>query len=302
MRKVITCLLIVIMTILFTKQTHAQFLKSLLNRATEATKQAHFVKDSTAILKPKLDSLSATLKKMSNDTVGRMPNYERQQRLSVSSADSAAAINAFRNGTGGSGILYQYLVTNTVKIQGRDSSFKDTMSMAIADNFNMRSDFGGGGIKTQTINYATMPRYSIILMPQTNTYMLRIKDTANPVTSDKISYTVTKVGNETVQGYNCIHAKLTIIMGKNSQITEDVWTSKDVPGYLNLKKMSAMQNVTPKMLQAIDQAGCDGFFVKIMMQNIGFSMNMLLIKAARTNFSASTFQIPIGYKRTQSFL
>ena len=91
-------------------------------------------------------------------------------------------------------------------------------------------------------------------------------------------------------------------MGKNSQITEDVWTSKDVPGYLNLKKMSAMQNVTPKMLQAIDQAGCDGFFVKIMMQNIGFSMNMLLIKAARTNFSASTFQIPIGYKRTQSFL
>ena len=291
---------VIFAAVIIPTEPHAQFLKSLLNRAAEATKQAHFVKDSSVLVKPKLDSLSAALKKMPADTVGMTRNYAKQNRLSVSPADSAAAINSFKNGAGGSGILYQYLITTTIKTQGRDSTFRDTMSMAIADNYNMRSDFGTGGITTQTINYAGMPKYSIILMPQSKTYMLHIKDTANSITSDKLIYKVTKVGNENVQGYKCIHAKLTITLERNKEITEDIWTSKDVPGYLNLKKMAAVQNVTPKMMQAIDQAGCDGFFIKMVMQNMGYSMTMLLINSSRKNFPSSMFQISAGYVKARN--
>ena len=294
----------IIAAIMFPSISQAQFLKSLLNKATQAatqsSKRAVDAKDSSVLIKPKLDSLSAALKKMSADTIGSTRNYSTQQRLAVSPADSAAAINSFKNGAGGSGILYQYLDITNIKMQGRDSTFKDTMSIAIADNYNMRSENGLGGIKTQTINYAGMPKYSIILISQSKTYMLHIKDTANSVASDKLSYIVTKVGNENIQGYNCIHAKLTIVMDRNKQITEDIWTSKDVPGYLNLKKMSALQNVTPKMMQAIDQAGCDGFFVKMVMQNMGYSMTMLLINSSRKNFPSSMFQIPAGYTQARN--
>ena len=286
--------LLILSVILYALPCHAQLLKSLLNRAAEATKQAHVVKDSSALIKPKLDSLSSALKNISADTVGMTRNYRTQRHLAVSPADSVAAINSFKNGAGGSGILYQYLNINNIKKKGRDSTFIDTMSIAIADNYNMRSDFGIGS-NIQTINYGSMPKYSITLMPQSKTYILHIKDTAISSSSDKFSYTVTKVGNENVQGFNCIHAKLTITMERNIEIIEDIWTSKDVPGYLNLKKMAAIQNVTPKMMQALNMAGCDGFIVKMVTQNMGYSMTMLLINSSRKNFPSSMFQLPAGY-------
>lgn len=290
MKKVIVCITFISAT-MYSLQSNAQLLKSILNRAAVAIKQSHYVKDSSVLIKPKIGSLSAALKKMSADTVGMTGNYAKQQRISVSPADSAAAINNFRKGSGGRGILYQYLSTTSFEIRGKSITDSDTMSMSITDNYNTRTDFG----TTSTLKYAAIPRYTMMLTPQDKTYLLTIIDTANMGGSDKLNYTVTKIGNENVQGYNCIHAKLTIATTKNREITEDVWVSKDVPGFLNLKKRAALQNVTPKMLQAMDQAGCDGFFVKIAIQSPSYNMNMFLITAKRENFPASMFQIPAGY-------
>jgi hypothetical protein len=55
------------------------------------------------------------------------------------------------------------------------------------------------------------------------------------------------------------------------------------------------QNVTPKMMQALEVAGCDGSFVKMDMQSKNFSMDMLLVTAGRRDFPASMFEIPAGY-------
>ena len=89
-------------------------------------------------------------------------------------------------------------------------------------------------------------------------------------------------------------------MGNQQDITEDVWTSTDVPGYSMMKKKMISKNITPKMLDALDKAGCGGFFVKMDMQSSYISMSMNLITAAHKTFPASLFQIPSGYSALNS--
>ena len=89
-------------------------------------------------------------------------------------------------------------------------------------------------------------------------------------------------------------------MGNQQDITEDVWTSTDVPGYSMMKKKMISKNITPKMLDVLDKAGCGGFFVKMDMQSSYISMSMNLITAAHKTFPASLFQIPSGYSAFNS--
>ena len=78
-------------------------------------------------------------------------------------------------------------------------------------------------------------------------------------------------------------------MGNQQDITEDVWTSTDVPGYSMMKKKMISKNITPKMLDALDKAGSSYI-----------SMSMNLITAAHKTFPASLFQIPSGYSALNS--
>jgi len=157
-----------------------------------------------------------------------------------------------------------------------------------------------GGTTLLTLQHVNQPHYSLTLDASNKTYSLNVIDTSL-INSGALNYKVTKIGNETVQGYNCTHAKLVSTAGSGafkSSTTMDVWTSTDVPGYALLKKAMTMQNVTPKMMQALNQAGCGGFFVKMTSQSKDYSMNMTLIKTQEKNFPASMFTIPAGY--TQS--
>ena len=216
---------------------------------------------------------------------------------SISPADSAAAIKSFMTGTGGSGLQYQYRVIYTFKGRSnKDSTMSDTVSTAITDGHNILSDMGTTGMKMQVLGHAGMPRYSIFLYPASKTYVFNIIDTAAINSGGGMTYQVVKVGNETVAGYNCTHSRLTIYAGgQTAGIAEDIWTSTAVPGYTELKKLMFNQNVTPKMMQALQAAGCDGSFVKMDMQSKTFSMEMLLVTAGRKDFPASMFEIPAGY-------
>jgi len=223
------------------------------------------------------------------------PSYSRA-KPSISPADSAAAIKSFMTGTGGSGLLYQYRVYSFKGRNNKDSTSSDTVSTAITDGHNVLSDMGMTGMRMQVLGHAGMPRYSVFLYPERKTYVFNIIDTAAINSAGGMTYQVVKVGNETVAGYNCTHSKLTIFAGgQTAGITEDIWTSTAVPGYTELKKLMFNQNVTPKMMQALEVAGCDGSFVKMDMQSKNFSMDMLLVTAGRRDFPASMFEIPAGY-------
>jgi hypothetical protein len=49
------------------------------------------------------------------------------------------------------------------------------------------------------------------------------------------------------------------------------------------------------MMKALEQAGCNGFFVKMSMHTTAYSLDMVLIKATRKTFPASDFEIPAGF-------
>ena len=280
--------------------SRAQFLKTLMNNAkqtmagktTSQAVPANGKPDSSAQAKPAAyDStyLTQLMAKMN------------KPKPSISPADSAAAIKSFMTGTGGSGTLYQYHVIYTFKVKNKDSTSSDTLSTAITDGHNTRTDMGMLGMQMQVLGHAGMPHYSIILYPQHKTYVFNIIDTAAINSGDATTYQVVKIGNETVLGYKCVHSRMTLITaGSKEGITEDIWTSQDVPGYALLKQMISFQHATPKMMQAMDQAGCGGFFVKMDMQSKNISMDMQLITAARKDFPASMFQIPSGYTAASS--
>jgi len=222
---------------------------------------------------------------------------------SISAADSAAAIKAFMTSTGGSGLLYQYHVIYTFKGKNnKDSTSSDTLSTAITDGHNIRTDLDLLGTRMQVLGHAGMPRYSVRVFPDSKTYIFNIIDTAAINSGGGMVYQVTKVGNERVLGYNCIHSRMTIYPAgvKSGGTTEDIWTSVDVPGYADFRNLALNQNVTPKMMQALEQAGCGGSFVKAQMQSKIISMDMQLIAAERKNFPAAMFQIPPGYTQKSS--
>ncbi len=221
----------------------------------------------------------------------------------VSAADSAAAIKSFMTASGGSGYLFQYQITMNTK----KGVSKDTTTCWFTNNGNGRSEMrinypGVTTGKIITIAHATQRQYSMMLDPDDKTYSLNVIDTALINSAGGEDYQVTRIGSESVGGYACIHSKVVSKMGSGmfkSTTSFDVWTSTSVPGYALFKKMGSLENVKPKMMVALDNAGAGGFFVKMTSGEKDYSFTMLLTRADAQSFPASMFEIPSGYKESQ---
>ncbi|MEP6750427.1 MAG: DUF4412 domain-containing protein [Bacteroidota bacterium] len=254
-----------------------------------------------------VDAFAKTAKDNPNDTSSADLTMKALNNLAggggVSKADSVTAIKSFMNAKGGSGYYYQYITTVTSK-RGTNS---DTSNRYFTSGGEGRSEMNltammgvKGGNTLVTLARADLRRFSLTLDASDKTYSLNVIDTSL-INSTHANYQVTKIGNETVQGYNCIHAKMVSTMGSgmfSSTSTMDIWTSAGVPGYALIQRTMTAQNITPAMIKALDQAGCNGFFVKITTQGKDASMNMTLVKAQSKSFPASMFDIPAGYKES----
>ncbi|HEY5461617.1 MAG TPA: DUF4412 domain-containing protein [Hanamia sp.] len=227
----------------------------------------------------------------------------------VSAADSVAAIKSYMSADGGSGTYYEYSIETNTKKTG---TTKSTSKLYFTSNGEGRSEMNIAammGAKNSSalivIGKTNQPHYSIILDEEEKSYSLNVIDTSL-INSNFEKYKVTKIGNENVQGYNCIHARVVSTTGSGmfkSSSTMDVWTSVDVPGYAVFKKATIQQNVQPAMTKALDDAGCAGFFVKMTNADAkDYSMTMQLTKAEKQTFPASMFKIPSGYTESKSNL
>ncbi len=220
----------------------------------------------------------------------------------VSAADSAAAIKSFMSSNGGSGFYYE--TTNTVITEkGTAKSINKTWFTSSGEGrteMNLAAMMGvSGGTPIIGISHADQPKYSVILDDEDKTYSLNIID-PSVVNSGHDKYTATKIGEENVGGYPCIHTKLT--SGGRYKSDMDVWTCKNVPGYFIMEKMMANSKsfTTPDLLSALKQAGADGYFVKIKVKSKNVSSEMLLTKVEQKNLPASLFAIPAGYTKSEN--
>jgi hypothetical protein len=286
----------------YSTAARAQFLKNLVNNVTQ--KMTNKATGNTTTTTGKPDSTAKTKGADSAMLAGMMARMNAAAKPAPMTAEDSAAVKNFMTASGGSGMLYQYQTRYDFKGKTKDSTLVDTMSTAISDAHNTHVDIDMLGMKMTVIGHAAQPKYSVMLYPGMKSYKLNIIDTA-AINGGNQTFTVTRVGTETVAGYSCIHSRLTVVTGKdkNATVTEDIWTSNAVPGYAQMKKMMSNQHVTPKMLQAMEQAGCDGMMVKVQAQSapqqqgqsMQFSMSMVLITAGRKDFPASMFEIPAGY-------
>lgn len=213
----------------------------------------------------------------------------------VSKADSLAAIQLFKTAKGGSGVYYETTTTMTSKRRG---PLKDTNVMYFTRGGEGRAEMSIPipGVKTSKmviLGRAGQPRFSMSVDDPQKTYSLNVIDTAL-INSGGDAYTVTRVGEETVAGYRCIHAKMTS-KSMLSSTTMDIWTSTSVPGYDLYSKLISVSKVTPSMITALDKAGCNGYIVKMVTSGKDYSMTMELSRAQEKNLSASLFSIPAGY-------
>jgi hypothetical protein len=275
----------------FPARTHAQFLKNVINAA-----------------KPK-SAASSNSSQSSGQNAGDSAAVMKSLGMvvsggGVSAADSAAAIRSYKTAHGGNGLFYQYQMVTTSKQKGKTTILTDTSSSSITDAGEGRREMrlpipGAGGGKLTVIGHVSSPQYSIIVYPDTKTWALNIIDTA--LLNTRETYKIQVIGNETVQGYPCIHVKMTTTIGaglfKSSSIM-DLWTSTAVPGYSLYKSLLANANMKYQMLRSLQDAGAAGFIVRMDASGKDYSMTMSLLRAERQSFPASEFVIPAGYAQS----
>jgi hypothetical protein len=220
----------------------------------------------------------------------------------VSPRDSADAINSYKTSAGGAGIHYEYSLTTSGK---KIATNKDTSCIYFTNGGEGRSEMSIPMPEVKmnqmiSIGRINEPKYTVFLYPDSKTYSLRIIDTS--MLKRRESYQVTKIGTETVQAYSCMHAKIVSSSGSGvfkSTTTMDIWTSTAVPGYSLYKKMTALRTSEIGMLSAMENAGCSGLFVKLVIAGKDATMEEVLIKAEESKFSADLFRIPAGYTESK---
>jgi hypothetical protein len=308
-------LLTLILASVISVPAHAQFFKSLLdnvkntaqgranNKASQTTNSALDKVDPSTQTKSgtpapgtpasgggSVDTSSAGMMKMLGLMVGGG---------GVSAADSAAAIKTYRTASGGSGIFYQYITSTTSKKGAPSNDTSSTFITRTEGRKEMRINMPGVMTgKMITIGHINQPIYSVSLHPDAKTYSLNVIDTSL-INSRTSNYVVTRIGNETVQGYPCVHVKLKSTTGSGlfkSTSSMDLWTSTAVPGYdlYNAVRNGQLAN-PPAMLQALDKAGAGGFIVRMDAGDKDYTMSMVLVHAEEKDLPASLFEIPAGY-------
>lgn len=156
----------------------------------------------------------------------------------------------------------------------------------------------GGGFSNKVLIKKSDPDVTYVINEKDKTYSERKKTESTPK-EDTRSYTVKKLGEETVNGYKCIHALVT-----SEKESYEVWNSKSIPDYDKyaeaLKSNERMSN--SKREKALKDAGCDGFMVKMVHKGNEREGDMTteLVKIEKKNFSKSDFEIPAGYTKTEA--
>ncbi|MEP6682170.1 MAG: DUF4412 domain-containing protein [Parafilimonas sp.] len=163
------------------------------------------------------------------------------------------------------------------------------------------------------IGHSDKPDESISIDDSAKTYSINHISADELNSGEKTQSTATKIGEEKILGFNCVHARIisTKKIGNFYSETDtiDLWRSNDVPMQANVKDLfdkfqSRTGNFmyTPETEAQLKAMGCEGFMTKMEMKNKNVSMTMQLTKSEHRNLSADMFQIPEGYTEDKNGL
>jgi hypothetical protein len=99
---------------------------------------------------------------------------------------------------------------------------------------------------------------------------------------------IENLGNETVNGYNCTHVRITM---SGQEQTMEFWVTKDMLDYFTYVRMQGTRDRSmPKLAERLKAAGLDGFPVRIIMKPAGVVTD--LTKVERTSLDDKLFAVP----------
>ena len=239
-----------------------------------------------------------------------------QSCQSGSSANNSSGANADIRSSGSGSDIY---VESTSITTGKGISANTLMKMYISHSGKLRNEMymttGGGkpSLILEGIADGNNPTQTILIDDSAKTYSIHKNDTSATNQADNIltqhtTYSVNKIGNETIQGLSCVHGQiiktvnLSGVQGfMNGTDTIDIWSTKDIPipaalvkGFSKGMGIAYTNDVADKLVQM----DCVGFPVKLQMHGKDASMLMQLTKISHDNFPASLFEVPAGYKQT----
>ncbi len=195
---------------------------------------------------------------------------------------------------------------------GAHIQFKITSAKGMNGTMDMKfSEFGtvtemkmlapqlpGGEMKSKSLSKKSNPDVFYVIDDVNKTYREQKKSAARPVKDEK-EITVKKLGEETVNGYKCVHALIT-----EGTTTSEVWNTKDFADYekYNAAFDENKSNVGGKRQKALKAAGCEGFSVKMIRKGNDKDpgMTMELVKFEKKTFTAADFELPTGYTKTEN--
>jgi hypothetical protein len=189
------------------------------------------------------------------------------------------------------GASLDYKITSS---KGNNGDVKIKFSeFGSSSEFNMIvPQMPGGGMVMKSLVKKSNPGITYMINDKNKTYS-EVRP-ADPGNQDIKTYTVKKIGEETVNGYKCVHALVT-----EGTETHEVWNTKDIPDFAKYSEAfkSNKRIGSQKRDDALKAAGCDGLPVKTVHKGNEREgdMTMELVKLEKKNFNKSEFEIPEGY-------
>lgn len=222
---------------------------------------------------------------------------------------SSVATTSSASGSGDD-MYYELTTTST----GKNMSVNGVTKMFVSSKGDMRSEmnmvssFKGNKSSAPiiVIAHSNKPDESIIIDDSAKTYTINHINRDDLDTKEKMESTVTKVGEEKILSFNCVHAKIiskkSIGSFYSTVDTVDIWRSNDVPMQATVKNlMNQFESRTGNYMYSkevsdqLKQMGCEGFMVKMEMGSKDVAMILQLTKVEHRDLPASMFQIPSGY-------
>lgn len=177
-----------------------------------------------------------------------------------------------------------------------------TMKIYVKDGnsrVEISSNIEGAGINVAMLTLKKNPDMVYMLESNTKTYTeMDMKSLAKLSESNNTDYEVTIIGNEKIQGYNCVHARVKAKDAKGSSY--ELWSTKEVPAYKELTMMQGQSNGDAKLQKLLEAKGADGFPVKVYAKENDNEVTMELTKVEKKTLAANMFSLD-GYKKSEGF-
>lgn len=193
------------------------------------------------------------------------------------------------------GSVLEYKITSS---SGANGSFKVSVAeYGSISLFNMViPQMPGGGMTMKSLCLSQSPDIVYMINDNAKTYS-EVKPVNTPDAG--MAYSAKKLGEETMNGYKCVHALVT-----EGTETHEVWYTKDIPEfdkYARSFKGNKRFYSEPRE-RALKAAGCEGLPVKTVHKGNAREgdMTMELVKVEKKNFAATDFQIPTGYTKSEN--